>query len=415
MKNTVKFFSLTVVAALYLGMAARAQAVDVKAGSWDLTFSGDVNAFMDYNLCGHQTASVYGGLACDRPAGSPNTFAVNSGLLPNAFVFSAKSRQGDFDVSATIGIYPSVSSSSYGATLGQPRIDARQGFLTFGDTSWGTVKIGRDLGIFAGDVILSDMTLLGVGSTAAYGGLYVTLGHIGTGYIYTDWIPQVSYTSPSFGGFSFALGVMQPFDTSTFGGVNGAAAPTIASAALTSHESPLVEGKLSYDFTGPVAGKVWVSGLFESVEATAPAAGNPSVSMVAGEAGVKVNVSGFGLLGYGYYGSGLGTTGIGFDGVTTVNGALANRSSYGFLGQVTYQVGSWKPGVSYGMSFLNTASGEQATGTLVQSNGLLTVGLYYSLTSSVTLVAEYNHTRSESQGGLLNQDNSGSLGAILFF
>ena len=39
----------------------------------------------------------------------------------------------------------------------------RQAFITFGDASWGSVKVGKDLGIFAGDAILSDMTLLGVG------------------------------------------------------------------------------------------------------------------------------------------------------------------------------------------------------------------------------------------------------------
>ena len=39
----------------------------------------------------------------------------------------------------------------------------RQAFITFGDASWGSVKVGKDLGIFAGDAILTDMTLLGVG------------------------------------------------------------------------------------------------------------------------------------------------------------------------------------------------------------------------------------------------------------
>ena len=30
----------------------------------------------------------------------------------------------------------------------------RQAFITFGDASWGSVKLGKDLGIFAGDAIL---------------------------------------------------------------------------------------------------------------------------------------------------------------------------------------------------------------------------------------------------------------------
>ena len=40
----------------------------------------------------------------------------------------------------------------------------RQAFLTFGDKSWGSVKVGKDLGIFGSTAILNDMTLLGVGS-----------------------------------------------------------------------------------------------------------------------------------------------------------------------------------------------------------------------------------------------------------
>jgi predicted porin len=404
---------LATAAALYVGIAAPALAVDFKAGSWDLSFTGDVNAFADYNACGHAAVGVYGGLACNKPAGTPNTFAIESGLLPNALVFTAKSRQMDLDVSTTIGIYPGVSSTSK-TGLAQPIIDARQGFLTFGDKSWGTVKIGRDLGLFGGDAILSDMTLLGMGSLGAYGGLYVTLGHIGTGYIYADWIPQISYFSPKFGNASFAVGVMQPFDTATFGGLNGAAAPINPSVALKGHETPMVQAKLSYDLEGPVTGKLWASGLVENVKSVAPPA-NPDATMIAGEAGAKVNVSGLGVLGYGYYGAGLGTTGIGFDGVTSVNGALATRKSYGFLGQLTYQLGKLRPGVSYGMSFLKVADGEAETGSLLKWNGTVTAGLWYTLTDSVTLVAEYDHTESRSQGGDKNHDNTGALGAILFF
>jgi predicted porin len=401
---------LPIAAALTLGTAGPALAIDVKAGSWDLSFTGDVNAFADFNACGHAAVAVYGGLACNKPAGTPNTFAIESGLLPNAFVFTAKSRQADLDVSATIGIYPGVSSTAKSG-LAQPVIDARQGFLTFGDSSWGTVKIGRDLGLFGGDIILSDMTLLGMGSLGAYGGLYVTFGHIGTGYIYADWIPQISYTSPKFGGgVSVAVAVMQPFDTATFGGLSGAAAPTSPSVALKGHETPMAQAKLSYDFA---AGKIWATGLLENVKAVAPPTSD--VTMVAGELGAKANISGFGVLGYGYYGNGLGTTGIGFDGVTTVGGALETRKSYGFLGQLTYQAGRLRPGVSYGMSYLDTASGEAETGTLLRWNGTFTAGLWYTLTPSVTLVAEYDHTESKSQAGDKNRDNVGALGAILFF
>ena len=40
-------------------------------------------------------------------------------------------------------------------------------FGTIGTPTFGTVKIGRDLGLFGSDAILNDLTLLGIGSPLA--------------------------------------------------------------------------------------------------------------------------------------------------------------------------------------------------------------------------------------------------------
>ena len=48
--------------------------------------------------------------------------------------------------------------------LGTPGIDFRQQFATLGRAHLGTLKIGRDLGLFGQEAILNDMTLLGAGS-----------------------------------------------------------------------------------------------------------------------------------------------------------------------------------------------------------------------------------------------------------
>ncbi len=48
----------------------------------------------------------------------------------------------------------------------------RQAYLSFGDKSWGSFKLGKDIGVFASDAILNDMTLLGVGAGAASGAKY---------------------------------------------------------------------------------------------------------------------------------------------------------------------------------------------------------------------------------------------------
>ena len=99
---------------------------------------------------------------------------MRNGLLPAALVFSATTRQADFDIDVTIGFYPGINSSAarvvngagLPSALQTPGIDARQVFFTFGDASWGTVKMGRDIGLFGKDAILDDMTLLGVGTAS---------------------------------------------------------------------------------------------------------------------------------------------------------------------------------------------------------------------------------------------------------
>src|SRR6266849_3009483 len=407
-----KRISLAAAAALALGSASAAHAeIGFKAGAWDLSFSGNVNGFATWNTCDTKAVAVNGGLACNRPSpDSSKEAAIESGLLPSALVFAAKSRQAGLDIGVTLGFYPGITSSATGKRgLGASTIDMRQNFLTFGDKSWGTVKVGRDIGIFASDAILADMTLLGVGSGGAVGAGNTTLGRIGVGYIYTDWIPQISYSSPKYGGFQYSAGVFQGMDISPFSG-------DPSSASLKGHEQPGFQAKASYEWTGSVAGKAWVSGMSQQVKARAGDAA-PAGSSVSGQAfdiGAKVNAGALEGVLYAYSGDGIGTTAIGFDAAALVPGGLAKRKSKGGYGQVTYKFGKFKPGVSYGESSLDLASNETSP-NLVKKNKSWVFGMYYSLTPSVNLVAEYIPTTAQNQAGEEVKDKVIALGAILFF
>src|SRR5205809_6469033 len=412
-----KTISLAAAAALALGSACAHAEIGFKAGAWDLSFSGNVNGFATWNTCDNTANVVAGGLACSKPAnGGVNEQRIESGLLPSALVFSAKSRQMNMDVGVTIGFYPGLNSipSSTGVPgktgLDTSGIDLRQNFLTFGDKSWGTVKVGKDIGLFGSDAILADMTLLGVGSGAAFLGGNTTLGRIGVGYIYPDWIPQISYSSPSYGGFSFAGGVFQ--------GVNIlAGAPN--SADLTGHEEPGFQGKASYEWKGSVSGKAWVSGIGQKVKArttdTAPSGSN--VSGTGFDIGAKVNWGALEGVLYAYSADGIGTTAIGFNAASFAGGTLEKRKSDGWYAQATYKIGAFKPGVSYGESHLKLAGNESSATnpTLVKTNKSTVFGLYYSLTPSLNLVAEYIPTEAENQAGGTVKDKVLALGAILFF
>jgi predicted porin len=409
-----KTISLAATAALALGSASAAHAeIGFKAGAWDLSFSGNVNGFATWNTCDNTTNVVAGGLACSKPAnGGVNEQKIESGLLPSALVFSAKSRQMNLDVGVTIGFYPGLNGAGGKTGLDTSTIDLRQNFLTFGDRSWGMIKVGKDIGLFASDAILADMTLLGVGSGAAFLGGNTTLGRIGVGYIYTDWIPQITYSSPSLGGFSLAGGVFQGVNIVSFSGL-----PT--SAELTGHEEPGFQGKATYEWKGTVSGKAWVSGIGQKVKARTTDAA-PSGSNVSGtgfDIGAKVNFGALEGVLYAYSADGIGTTAIGFDAASFAGGTLQKRKSDGWYAQATYKIGAFKPGVSYGESNLKLAGNESSTTnpTLVKTNKSWVFGLYYSLTPSLNLVAEYIPTEAENQAGGKVKDKVIALGAILFF
>ena len=83
-------------------------------------------------------------------------------MLPSYLSVGAKSKQGDYDVSAVVGI--GVAAATNSAIAQNSEVDVRQAYLTFGNKDMGTVKLGRDYGTFGFLPIISDMTLLGVGA-----------------------------------------------------------------------------------------------------------------------------------------------------------------------------------------------------------------------------------------------------------
>ncbi len=408
---------LAISVAIWMVPMTRAMAgIDVTAGDWKLDFSGNVNAFYVGANCDNgvpSSTAVAGGLACtgDKSA------AVRNGLLPAALVFSATTRQDNLDIGVTIGFYPGINSSSFGAVngtagavaLATPGIDARQEFLTFGDKSWGTVKMGRDIGLFGKDAILDDMTLLGVGSSGgntAPGN--TSLGRIGIGYIYTDWEPQITYTTPTYSGFSASAGIFQPLTP-------------LDAPAYTKHTSPQFQLGASYAWgdAQSMTGKVWVDFVTQQMSATAAEAaanGTGTATSVTGNAvdgGVKIDYAGFEGVVYGYTGSGVGTTGLY---VLPTSASGSKRDSDGGYVQATYKIDKVKFGASYGVSNLKLASDEVSTNNhLLKRNESFVGGVYYGLTKSLTLVGEFIDTKATAWGGNSAKETDFALGAILFF
>ena len=381
-------------AALVLGSTAANAGIIIPAGEWTLDVNGNVNVYASfYDYDDVATSTVTGGLAGTADSsGEDRGQSINTGLLPAWLGFTGTTRQNDLDVSFTISMQPNVSDND--AASGDTKQPLwRQAFLTFGDKSWGTVKMGKDLGIFAGNAILNDMTLLGVGSASGgsgTSGAATSLGGIGTGYIYPAWKGQVSYTTPNFNGFTATVGITNPN--------NG------TSSTLNQDRFGL-EAQLQYAFA---AGKVWASGASYKAK-TAAAVEYDAEAM---DIGAAINFGNIGLVAYYYNGDGAGTTVFHGSGATTSG---ATRDSDGGYIQATYVIPSGtKLGVSYGISKLDLASGE-TNNSLLDENKRWTVGAYHPLTKHLNLVAEYNHNQAESHDGTDNETNALSLGAILFF
>jgi predicted porin len=395
MNKTIK---LAVASALVAAASSASAGIMIPAGDWTLDIGGVVNAYYTHT-------SFSGDDATAGEYGNGDSVAnITTGLLPNYLSVSGKTRQNDLDVGFTISINPGASTRGSGNQGAQQ--ENRQAFLTFGDKSWGSIKLGKDLGIYASDAILNDMTLLGVGSAAgSLAGNTTTLGRIGTGFMYADWKSQVAYSSPNWNGFSFTAGLTQSWGPDTvLAGLIGQAGGE-RGGSQTAYEA-----KASYEWAGDFGGKVWSSMLSQKVQN--PLGTGGSDRAFAWDIGATVNVAGFGLTGY--YGQGDGTgTGVLFAG--GYDAAGNSRDSDDWYVQGTYAIPGvgTKLGVSYGESTLDFNNSEG--GKDVQ-NSMWTVGAYHPVTKHLNLVAEYsNQENDNSATDVKVKAKTISLGAILFF
>lgn len=390
-------------AVMAFGASAANAGIIIPAGDWTIDIGGNVNTYY--------TNTRYSGEAF---ANNARKNQVSTGLLPSAIGIGGKTRQNDLDIAFQFTFFVGANADSGFGTTGTAQgangnwqsragdgnsINIRQAYMTFGDASWGTIKAGRDLGLFGSDAILSDMTLLGVGVGAGGPG-NSTLGRIGSGYVYADWIGQIQYASPNWNGFSFAVAAREGLRN------DGVAAGT----ALADDKTELgFDGKVSYEWTGDVSGKVWAGYITQKHNNTTTG----DYRSRGYDLGGKINVADFGLVGYYYDGKGLDMqTGGQLGGLQFLGGNKSDDKG-GYV-QATYKlptVGT-KLGVSYGVS-----KSEERTNAYDIENKSWIVGAYHPLTKSLNLVAEYAQQKIENNvvGGLDGKAKTVSLGAILFF
>jgi len=412
--------------------------VCMHVGQVDVTLSGDLVFFGTESFQSRASGTALsGGVAGGLAGGSTHnaTNAIEGGLLPSALVLNLATHQMGYDLGFTIGAYvggnniePNIVNANGGGSpvaLGTAGIDLRQVFGTIGTPGFGTVKVGRDLGLFGSDAILNDATLLGVGTSAATSAPgNTTLGRIGIGYVYADWIPQVTYTTPDFNGFTASVGAFTPLDTTDLFGLSNY-------ASINGAEAPMIQGQIKYKGALGPGAKLTLSAdaLWQEHRVDTSSFVDVPTGAAISSWGIdgfgKVDVAGFSFVGYGYYGKGLGTTGLFLDGFTEDG---QQRASYGGYGQGSYTWDKFTIGASWGISVLQANSCDNNgtftgacgysfydTANMLKSNQSYVGFARYQLTSWMAIQGEYVHSISTNQTGGKIQADQIDLGTAWFF
>jgi predicted porin len=409
-----------VACASAVGMTLASQSASafgmMEVGEWKVEFSGNVNAFLHDLDCEAGAGPVAGGLACGSSGINYSANNVRTGLLPSWFGFHAERTEGDTKYGVTIGFQPGVDGANQGGgapgpggpidgALGLNASNFRQVFLEFSNESWGSLKIGRDLGLFGSDAILSDMTLLGVGTVSdlTQAGGNTSLGRIGVGYLYADWKAQLQYASPKFGGLQFNVAIVDPWGL-------GALGPSSSRASYAQEGSTFgFEAKAVYSFEGDIGGKVWASLIRQAIDSAV----FPGEDAQGFDVGAQLKFGDLEAVAYYYTGEAIGTTGFLLDALDVAGNT---RDSDGMYAQLTYKIPGpgTKLGVSWGESNLDL-SGAEPVSALLQTNESVVFGVYHPITSALNLVFEYTQTEATAHNGNQAEETGIALGAILFF
>lgn len=168
---------------------------------------------------------------------------------------------------------------------------------------------------------------------------------------------------------------------------------------------------VSYDWSGPAAGKVW-TGLIQQGTSCSGTCTSQPFTATGMELGAKVGFGDAEAVVYGFKGKGLGLSTVGAQFLGGADAAGNRTDSKGYFAQLTYKLTpDTKVGVNYGKN--TDSDGALGAGTSVNSKAL-TVGVYHTLNKFITLTGELNQERKDNVT-TTEKNRSLSLGGVLFF
>ena len=413
-KSTLVALGVIAVASLAANKPVYAAFEIGEAKGWKLSTDGIVDFFATYNVttkgpgAGHSLSLLSVG---GNESSKDERFGTGIGLLPSVVAFNVTAPTvNGVDSKVRVGIYPALQNKANANGTSNrfdtsPNIDFREFFYT-AKGAYGELLIGRALNLYQGKNILNDMTLLtaGVVPGSAFRG-NTTLGHIGYGYLYTNFGPQARYTTPDFNGTKVAFSIGEPY---------------AISADTTKTNAPRLETEISYNKTfGGTAVQAWLSGLYQSAKRSDTAAARPGKTneSIGGAYGLGAGFSGINLLVSGYGGKGLGMVSVqdgDFLGSSSVDASGKERMHWGFLAQGTYALTpTLTAGINYGQSRQET--GEVETISIIKCQEAATTSLTYSFTSFIKFTGEYTYAQNTWHDGAKQHSNQFALGSTFFW
>lgn len=411
MKKTV-----IIATALLVGLgagSARAAFVIGGENGWQLSTDGIVDVFSVYQSTSPKPS---GPRFTTFLNGSPEyfqNFGVKVGLLPSVVAFNVKAPTvNGVDSSVRIGIYPSIQNSGANRFDTSPNIDFREIYYTAKGAK-GELLAGRALNLYQGKNILTDMTLLTAGVVPAPG-TTTTLGHIGYGYLYTNFGPQIRYTTPDLNGVKVAFSVNEPYKISA----DTAKTPT-----------PRLETEISYATVYGAGNtlQAWASGLYQSATRSTTAAARPGAQnhSLGGAAGIETGFSGVNLLASGYVGEGLGMISAqdgDLFGSSSTDGAGKERTQFGFLAQATYKLTpDVKIGANYGQSRQVESDDDKAMRGVagfsipMKKQEAAVAMVTYNFNKFIQFIGEYSYAQNTWHDGATQHSNSVALGTMFYW
>jgi hypothetical protein len=427
LKNFSKKLAIAAIPAVMALSAPQAESkiLLMSQEGWEVSFDGAANAFIMKNSA---EATVADGKGASDVAtfqteggvmtGGDDEVGIVTGLLPNVWGMTLKAPTNNgLDMQARLGLYTHMNGGNN--ALGNGVLNIREtNFSVSG--SFGTILVGRSLGIHQSSAILNDMLLFGVGAASSADNSGTTLGRIGLGYLYADFQPQITWTTPGVGPFGVKIGLFDPNDVIS----------VETAADATDKTSPRVEAQITY--SGAYSGlgiDAWVDGSYQNTEFTAAAANLCTDGLATSDGtactdvdsagvafGTKLSYNNLALVASGWYGSGMGMRGQHSEGA--LDGLGKEYSSYGGYLQGTADLGGGTNiGYSYGGNWKLQTGDEIESNTIAEVNfqDMHSAMLWHKVNDSLWVIAEGGYTRQAFHMGGSYDDVFGGVGGFFFW